>query len=198
MKKMVMITVIGLTLLLSGCEVERDSNVIDTDDVNYEEIYEQYYAGIEYIPPTEESGVKDWCSDLEDGQKLHIEVDTFLPVELDEMIEDTRTDFIYGEVYKIEDYNCISYNAYLKVYETGFKDDERPLIRISVIHGDVLVEGKTYILNLTYSSEPDFYSLSQSYYSVFHVNTSGNVVRDTVLEDKAYTLDEFLDEVFAE
>ncbi|AIO19244.1 hypothetical protein KQ51_01367 [Candidatus Izimaplasma bacterium HR1] len=192
MKHIYTFTVIGILLfLLSGCDFHRRSQIIESEGVNYGDVYEEYYSDIEFVP--KEGNI---CDDLEDSQKVYYEVDNLAPVDLDEMISDRRTNFIYGEVYKIEDYNCVNYNAYFKVFETGFSEDEVPLIRVIVMHSYELEEGKTYILNLTYSKESQSYALSKGYSSIFYEDESGNVVRSGPDDYGTHNLEEFLDEIF--
>lgn len=185
--KMRILFVFTLSLFLVACSEE-------TKQVDYEALYEEYYSDVEY---TVEEWMTDICQGVDEGIELHIEIEYVYPFDnLSEMIASDSSNFVYGEVFKIEEFNCISDSVYMIVYDSEFEDD-RKLIRVSNIPSDViLVLGKSYILNLIYDEDNDRYSLSQVTDSVFTV-ASSNILQGAFLTPEyPNEVDAFIAQVF--
>jgi hypothetical protein len=161
-----------LLIAMVGCSDE---------EVDYDSVYDEYYSEIEYDGSDLDY---DICANQTDGTSLHIEIDyVFRYDNLDEMIEDDYSKFVYGEVYSIEDYNCISDSVYLIVYDSEFTNDSRKLIRVSITEDIIMSVGGKYILNLNYNEDNDVYFLSQQSDSILRVNSS-NLLTGTFLTDE--------------
>jgi hypothetical protein len=87
MKKIGLFVLIGIgIILLAGCQ----KTVVD-----YEAIYEEYYADAEYVPSEE----FDLCDNVI-GDSSNIEIDYINPFDdLEDMMESEYSYFVYGEIY---------------------------------------------------------------------------------------------------
>lgn len=185
MKKFGFLLLAFSIIILVGCQ---------KNDIDYDELYEEYYSDIEYV---ESDNLYDICDGVEDGEKISFEIDYYYEYEnLAEMIEAPNAKFIYGEIYKIEYFNCISNNAYLMVYDSEFTEESRALIRISITDDVVLNLNSQYILNLVYNEEYDVYYLSQVNDSIINVDSAETLSGVFLTDDYPKNLKGFLGEVF--
>lgn len=186
MKKIIIVFLLSTVFLLSGCNKK---------EIDYETLYEEYYASVEYTPD-EQIQLCDVGSLL----SSHIEIDYInLYPEFSDMVESESGKFVYGEVYKTKDFNCLAKSVYLKVYDTEFTD-ERALIRISVPIESSFILEREYLLHLTFSESIDAYFLSQNYDSFFPIDSEGTI-SDSVFssffsENYPNNIEDFIDEVF--
>lgn len=163
-------------------------------DIDYDAIYEENYSDIEYV---ESDNLYDICDGVEDGEKISFEIEYAYEYEnLAEMIDAKDAKFMYGEIYKIEYFNCISNNAYLMVYDSEFNEESRNLIRISITDDVVLNLNEQYILNLVYNEEYDVYFLSQVNDSIIYVDSAETLSGVFLTDDYPKNLKGFLGEVF--
>lgn len=176
--------IIAITLLI-GCQ---------KNDIDYDALYDEYYSDIEYV---ESDNLYDICEGVEDGEKISFEIEYAYEYEnLSEMIESETAKFMYGEIYKVDYYNCISNNAYLMVYDSEFADESRELIRVSITDDVTLNVNQQYILNLVYNEEYDVYYLSQVNDSIIHVDSAETLSGVFLTEEYPKNLKGFLGEVF--
>jgi len=183
-RKIMMVFIFCLFLTACGNE---------TEQVDYDALYEEYYSTVKYNAEDE----LDICFDMEEGLISSITIDYFKQFDdLGEMIDSEHANFVYGEVFKIEEYNCIADSVYFMVYDTEFEDD-RKLIRVSIIPSDsTLTYGKSYILNLVYNIENDVYNLSQNEDAIFTISSTNNVHGPFLTSEYPNELDAFIKQVF--
>ena len=184
MRKFGYAIIILATIVLIGCQ---------KNEIDYDKLFEEYYSDIEYV---ESDNLYDICEGVEDGEKISFEIDYAYEYDnLAEMIDSENAKFIYGEVYKIDYYNCISNNAYIMVYDSEF-NESRKLIRISITDDVTLSVNQQYILNLVYNEEYDVYYLSQVNDSIIHVDSAETLSGVFLTDDYPKNLKGFLGEVF--
>ena len=111
------------------------------------------------------------------------------------MIDSQHSKFVYGEIFKTEDYNCIAKSVYLMVYNTEFEDG-RKLIRVSVPLKHHFTDGTGYMLNLVYNEDLDAYFLSQDVDAIFRVNTYGTIHGSFFTDAYPDKIDAFVKQVF--
>jgi len=183
--KQKLVIIIAFLLTLTGCSQE---------SIDYEKVYEEYYRDVKYDSSNLDF---DICGLNAEGIASDIE---FVYVQqfddLNDMIVDENARFVYGEVYRIEEYNCIADSAYFMVYHTEFAQDQRELIRVSINEETPLTEGHTYILNVVYNEANDVYFLSQLSDSIIYVNTSGTLSGSFLTDDYPNDAADFIDAVF--